>query len=132
VNTLPAESVKRLWRRILLFSVRGLIVVVLMIGAGLGWLVRSAHIQRDAVAAIERAGGSVNYDWQWSNGVYFPFGEPWAPLWLVDLTGVDHFCSVTNVVIFSSSPATDSAIAHIGRLNRLETLGLSLSSVGDT
>jgi hypothetical protein len=37
------------------FSVRGLIVFVLVIGAGMGWLVRSARIQCEAVAAIEQA-----------------------------------------------------------------------------
>ena len=46
------DPVSHPWRRFLRFSVRGLIVVVLVIGAGLGWIVRQAHIQRDAVAAI--------------------------------------------------------------------------------
>jgi internalin A len=55
------NAVSHPWRRYLRFSVRGLIVLVLMIGLGLGWLVRSARIQREAVAAINRAGGSVHY-----------------------------------------------------------------------
>jgi hypothetical protein len=59
------KYVARSWRRYLRFSVRGLIVLVLVVGAGLGWTVRSARIQRDAVAAIERAGGSVGYHFQW-------------------------------------------------------------------
>ena len=49
------------WRRFLRFSVRGMIVLVLVIGGWLGWIVRSARIQRDAVAAIQRTGGSVQY-----------------------------------------------------------------------
>ena len=32
----------------------GLIVAVLLIGGGLGWIVRSAHIQRDAVSGEYR------------------------------------------------------------------------------
>jgi hypothetical protein len=60
------------WRRFLRFSVRGLIVLVLVIGAAIGWLVRSAHIQRDAVAAIRAAGGAVKYDWEWTNGKATP------------------------------------------------------------
>jgi hypothetical protein len=63
-----AGPVSRPWRRYLRFSVRGLIVLVLVIGAGLGWIVRSARMQREAVAAIKNAGGSVSYDWRWSNG----------------------------------------------------------------
>ena len=61
------NPVSRPWRRFLSFSVRGLIVIVLVVGAGLGWIVRSARIQRDAVTAIKNAGGWVEYDselWQ--------------------------------------------------------------------
>ena len=36
---------------------RGLIVFVIVIGAGLGWIVHQAHVQRDAVEAIKKAGG---------------------------------------------------------------------------
>jgi hypothetical protein len=63
-----AKSASRPSRRFLRFSVRGLIVLVLVIGAGLGWLVRSARIQREAVVAIVEDGGVVVYDWQESNG----------------------------------------------------------------
>ncbi len=64
------------------FRVRDLILLVLVFGASLGWMVRSARIQRDAVAAIESAGGSVYYDWQWTPGDhwaladYRPGGKP--------------------------------------------------------
>jgi hypothetical protein len=49
--------VSRTWRRFLRFSVQGMIVVLLLVGGWLGWLVRSARIQREAVAAITTAGG---------------------------------------------------------------------------
>ena len=84
-------------RRCLRFSVRGLIVAVLVIGAWLGWIVRSARIQREAVAAITKAGGTVTYDWEWKNGKSTPGGKPWAPKRLVDLLGVDYFGHVTQV-----------------------------------
>jgi internalin A len=38
--------------------VRGLILLVLVVGVWLGWIIRSARIQREAVAAIQRAGGT--------------------------------------------------------------------------
>jgi hypothetical protein len=62
MSTTLADPVSHPWRRFLRFSVRGMIVLVLVIGAGLGWIVRNAHIQRDAVAAIKSAGGRVYYD----------------------------------------------------------------------
>ena len=49
-----ADPVPHTWRRFLRFSVRGLLVLVLVIGAGLGWIVRQAHVQRDAVAALAK------------------------------------------------------------------------------
>ena len=63
-----ARHVSRPWRRFLRFSVRGMIVVVLLIGVWMGWLVRNTRIQREAIAAIRKAGGRVLYDWQWKNG----------------------------------------------------------------
>ena len=45
-------------------SLRALMIIVLVLGCGLGWVVRRAHVQRDAVAAIERCGGRVWYDWE--------------------------------------------------------------------
>jgi hypothetical protein len=52
---MPAEPVLFRWQRFLRLRVRGLIVVMLVMGAGLGWLVRTARVQRDAVAAIENS-----------------------------------------------------------------------------
>jgi hypothetical protein len=48
-------------RRWLRLSVRGLIVLVLVIGTELGWVVHGARVERDAVAAIQRQSGSVHY-----------------------------------------------------------------------
>ncbi len=131
MSHVPREPVTRSRRRFLRFTVRGLIVLVLVVGAGLGWLVRSAHLQRDAVAAIRNARGVANYDWQWRNGKLVPGGMPWAPRWLVDRIGVDYFGHVTVVLIFTSAPATDEAIAHLRHLSRLEQLNLGSSNVDD-
>jgi hypothetical protein len=101
--------------------VRGLIVLLLVIGAGLGWIVHQAHVQRDGVAAIRRAGGSVMYDWEWSDGKSIPGGKPQAPRWLVDRVGVAYFGQVTWVQ-FVSTIATDATLADAGRLTRLDRL----------
>jgi Leucine rich repeat len=130
---MPADSVSRPWRRFLRFSVRGLIVLVLVIGVGLGWIVRQAHIQRDAVAAILAAGGSVKYDWEWSNGKTIPSGKPWAPRWLINLIGVDYFGHVTAVEFELPYSLTDGPIvefAHFTRLQRLVFTGKTMSVAG--
>jgi hypothetical protein len=83
-------------------------------------MVRSARIQREAVTAIQDAGGSVSYDWQWIPGDHWgssvspPGGKPWAPQWLVNLIGVDYFGHVTLVVLCDSPAATETTIAHVG------------------
>ncbi len=41
-------------------SVRALMVLVLVCGGWLGWVVHRARVQKDAVAAIERAGGGIS------------------------------------------------------------------------
>jgi hypothetical protein len=111
------------------FSIRGLIVLVLLIGAGLGWLVRSAYVQRDAVAAIRRAGGSFSYDWEWNNGKSVPGGKPRAPKWLVGLIGVGCFAHVTSVWL--ESAPTYGAIVEVGHLTQLERMQLVGSFLSD-
>jgi hypothetical protein len=64
----PLRKSRWNWLRL---SVRGLIVLVLIIGGGLGWIahfMRSAQVQQDAVAAVRKVGGSVLYDWQFEGG----------------------------------------------------------------
>ena len=73
-----AEPTRGPWWRRARLSVRGLIILVLVIGGGLGWVVRSAQLQREAVAAIQRAGGRVKYDWEWKSRSPIHNGRPAA------------------------------------------------------
>jgi internalin A len=117
------DRISHPWRKYLRFSVRGLIVVVFLIGAGLGWIVRSARIQRDAVAAIRRHGGSVVYHGElWSWGVYYLDGKIIVPKWLLNNVGVDYFDDVYSVRLGQGGSA---AVLHdVGRLSRVQVLSL--------
>jgi hypothetical protein len=128
---MPARDISHSRRKYLRFSVRGLIVLVLVIGTWLGWIVRSAHIQREAVAAITKAGGSVKYNYGRTSGSYIPGGKPSKPGWLVGLIGIDYFDHVTEVWILSHSTAPDAALVHVGRLTQLQRLTLYRSSLSD-
>ena len=114
------------------FSVRGLIALVLVIGAGMGWIVRSAHIQRDAVAAITRAGGWVRYDRGWTKSNPTLVAKTSNPGWLADLIGIDYIGHVTVVWLTASQTVNDATIVQVGRLTRLQKLRLDQSSVSDT
>jgi hypothetical protein len=122
-------------------SQRRLMVFVLVLGAVLGWCVRSARIQRNAVAAIERTKGSVFYDVQnrneGPNFYYKPFGLKWlfhprdlAPKWLVDRIGLDYSGAVVSAHLGLS--ADDTTMTQVGQLDRLESLGLGGTHVTDT
>ena len=112
-----ANPVSRPWRRFLRFSVRGLIVVVLIVGGWLGWVIRSARIQSEAVAAIERTGGLVLYDWgRKIQNSPIPVGPSWAPHWLVEALGVDCFGHVDAVFCVGGS---DETMAHVERFTQL-------------
>jgi Leucine Rich repeat len=111
--------------------VRGLIALVLITGAWLGWLVRSARIQRDAVATITRADGAVKYDWGWTSGQYIPGEKPSHAGWLAKRLGVDYCGHVTDAWILGSATETQAAIEQVGSLTKLERLYLYRSTVGD-
>jgi hypothetical protein len=99
----PAEPVSCPWRRFLRFSVRGLIVLVIVMGVWLGWIVRRARIQHDAVLAISVAGGRVTYNADISSGNAGGRRELWAPTRVVSLIGIDHFKHVTGVAFSNKS-----------------------------
>ncbi len=146
VNRKPRPSWRspRFWAKLC----AGIVGVVLAIGAGGAFGLRwNASAQRDAVAAIKEAHGSVLYDWEEDGAIRssspvfaipgFPDwmiawcrfgaraeeGGPDAPAWLVSLLGVDCFGNVTSVRLPGRAPA--DSLALIGRLKRLKSLRLS-------
>ena len=106
------------------FSLRSLMIAIGILCGGLGWIINRAHVQRDAVAAIERAGGKVMYDreWIWKRNRPVPTGKSRWPNWLVVRTGIDYLSNVTYVNL--RYRGSDEILARIGRLHRLEYLSL--------
>ncbi len=112
-------------------SLRALMILVLVLGGAMGWVVRSAHVQRDAVAAIVRGGGNVWYDWEVPRSRVQPDGEfvggvpmrkraaPW-PKWLFDRLGPDFLGTVRQVRVGSKDP--DAVMARATNLGRVEML----------
>ena len=118
----PPES--KLPRRSIRLSVRALMVVVVFLALGLGWVVQRARVQREAVAAIVKTGGQVVYEWgRIPGGGLNPNGQPRGPKWLVERLGVDYFGSV--VIAQLGPKGTDAEMEHIGRLSRLQGAMLS-------
>jgi internalin A len=143
------KPTRRPWWSHLRFGLRTLIVLVLLIGGILGWTVHQAQVQREAVAAVLRAGGRVRYNWEvpakakptfWGGmdgggmgggltGQPVANSKPPWPRWLVDRMGLDYFGHVVEVDLFGHG--SDADLESIGRLRRLERLVLARSAVTD-
>jgi hypothetical protein len=132
------------WRRYLRLSVRGLLILVLLVGGWFGWLAQTARTQREAVAAVLKAHGAIRYDWQ---GASFASREPAQPMttrWLARTIGQDYLHSVVLVALparlFMSPPndgirpfeRADFVMAQLKRLTKLSALHLTGSDVRDS
>jgi hypothetical protein len=123
-NSTGEETGPKPSRRLLRLSVRALMLVVLTLALGLGWVVQRARVQREAVATIQKVGGNVVYDWQvLPNGAAMnPNGQPPGPKWLVERLGVDYFGDVIIVGLGIGKPVTEADMELIGRLGKLRRL----------
>ena len=146
---------KRRWYQ---FSLRTLLVFVLLVSVGLNWLgvkMHQARKQREAVEAILEAGGEVAYGYQFKeDGASVPGATPPGPAWLRKLLGDDFFRDVIRVsleldsggaelehleglselrrVNLASTQVTDVGLEHIKGLTKLETLFLDDTKITDT
>jgi Leucine Rich repeat len=137
-----AKPRTRVWRRLLRFSTRRSIIAVFVFAVALSWPARRAHFQRDLVASIGIAGGSVKYDWEWSDGKSLPGAKPPAPEQVAEFIGIDFFGQVKAVELFPSgryvrdSTATDrknfeSALKSVAHLPGVQHVDLLASRVND-
>jgi mRNA interferase HigB len=127
-NPSLAQPSKR--RHKIRLSVRALLLLVLLIGGGLGWVVNRAQVQREAVAVIEAAGGRVGYDLP-SHPQFEPVSTAdRCRLWLADRLGQDVVGTVTDVYLDTSDAVTniktfekaDTVLVQIGRLSHVDRL----------
>jgi hypothetical protein len=139
MTTIAATPGPRHWRKYLRVNVRGLMVLTLAIGGGMGFWLHEVRVQRDVVATIRKANGWAGYDWEWKDGKSTPNGKPRVPDWLVDNLGVDSFGSVRAVYlgrpwrggIFPDLRNMSVVLSQVGRLRRLECLTLRATAVSD-
>jgi hypothetical protein len=100
-------------------SLRALMLLIVVVAAWLGWICHRARVQREAVAAIEGAGGTVFYDWQLEPATLrLKAGSPY-PGWFRGHLGPGFFEEVIAVTVFE---AEGSEMAHIGRFRHLQSL----------
>jgi hypothetical protein len=112
-HTDQAKKQRTRWKTI---SVRGLLLLILVIGLWLGFVANKAREQREAVAALQEFGGFVHYDWEFTNGPvkvprgntlwkptwgkFTPGGRPWAPDGMRRAFGDEYFQSIVHVSLY--------------------------------
>ncbi len=94
----PTPKRRRRWFSI---SLRGLMLLILVLGGLMGWKARRASLQRRAVARIEQLKGTVVYDWQYTGYISItkPGASPSGPVWLRKILGDEYFQEVTQVAL---------------------------------
>jgi hypothetical protein len=128
---MPERVSHEAWRRWLRISVRGLMILVLIVATGLGWVIHRARVQRDAVAVIKRVGGHVGYSWQRAKGAWIsPPPEPRGPDWLRRTLGPD-FLDTATYVFLQGEQCDDESLRAACRLPWLEELSIVHTGVTD-
>jgi hypothetical protein len=112
------------------YSLRSLFLVTLLASIGMSFVavrMQRAREQKALVAAIERTGGCVDYDYQ-VDGPRTPGlnSQPPGPAWLRQVLGIDFFADVVRADV-----DTDSAMKYLKGFPRLHTLALYRPEVTD-
>jgi hypothetical protein len=88
-------------------------------GRGLGWVAHQARVQRNAAAAITRAGGIVTYDRQCSDGSSRPNRNATPPS-LRRTLGPGYFEEARQVA-FRKKSGDDAVMLEVGQLRGLRS-----------
>lgn len=139
-TTTATPKPRRRWRQ---FSLRTLMALVVVVSVGMSWFavkMREARRQREAVEAIRKLGGEVEYDFQVTEDGTIPISYAQSPYpdWLRDLLGDDFFSDVRSVSIVgptkgltNDSDAAIDAMTHVKVLTRLRALTLCKLQITD-
>lgn len=117
------------------FSLRTILLLSAVVCLSLGYEYSNAKRQERAVAAIEKAGGRVEYDWSTSTVRSVMKPQPRGPAWLRTLLGPHYFNSVVGVdishTLVHGSPSDfesfKAALRQLPTLKRLHVFALELS-----
>ncbi len=126
MTNLSAGRPRRRWLRL---SLRGLMILVVVVGAGLGWVARTVRTQRAAIATVKAAGGWIMLDYHGQTVTYADArgnlvlkNEPIARAWLRRWLGDELFQDVRTVATMPGpvTPEFWAAVANFDRLHDLQ------------
>ncbi len=113
------------------FTVRRIMVLVLVVGLLLGWTINRARRQEIAVAAILRLNGDVIFDEDMNaQGRYAPRSRPpQGPLWLRNLIGPEYFRTLRTIWV--RRKVGDAELSFLNHLTQLRTIHLVGTNITD-
>lgn len=117
------------WRRWLQFSIRGLMVLVLVLGCGIACIQYRARLGREAIAAIIGSGGFVTYEDLSQPGALGNGANSSGQSWVRAVLGTKKTGDVVWVNLRET--ATDKSLEYVGRLSRITSLNVTASAVTD-
>jgi Leucine Rich repeat len=114
------------------FTVRVMMLSILLIGISLGWRIDKARRQADAVSSVKRLGGDIYFDDDLnSQGRYSPNARPpRGPRWLREILSPEYFR--TPYTIWVRRKASDSVLSFLQELTELRTLHLRGADITDS
>jgi Leucine Rich repeat len=130
-TTEPPVKSRRRWYQ---YSLRTLLIGIVVLSLPCCWLgmkVREARQQAAAVAAIQKLGGDVLYDYEFdAQGDFVRNAALPGPKWLHSLLGDDFFDNVFLVELQGAHRAvTDADLEHLKAFTKLSVLDLGYSQV---
>jgi hypothetical protein len=125
-----ADSPPIAHRRWLRFSLRFLMLLVVLIAIPLAWKVNRVRHQREVVSVIARLDGDLLYDYQRRAITDGPTQQPAGPQWIRRFVGDDFFADVVQVQL-SGAQVSDGTLARVVSLPELQLLGVRSDNVTD-
>ena len=122
------------FRRPFQFSLRSLLLLVVVVAIPCSWLsveMKAAREQHTAMEAIQKLGGDVFYDYEVNTPAPGP-PQPPGPLWLRERLGVNLLANVTFANFADSQPKIgDAGMEHLKGFTQLQDLYLNETEVSD-
>jgi hypothetical protein len=117
------------------FSLRSLLVLTVVVAIPFSWLgveMKRAREQREAVEEIQKLGGEVQYDREFSESLaLMPNPAPPKLVWLQAFLDGDFFDNVVGVLFKNCTQVTDAGLHHLRGLAQLQVLELDDTQISD-
>lgn len=121
---------KKSWRRWLRFSLRTVLVILILASIWIGWVAQRARNQKVAVEWIEGFDRQPKYDFQFDkNGKFLPGAGPIVPSWFHESVGIEHFASVEWVHLDGKDLGDIKLISNLPNLKHLELCDVNLVDI---